>query len=133
MNDGLDAPEVDGTGSCVDIDECAATDDPCGTLNKAAFEAQGDENSTATPRFCRNKPGSFECADCSPAWVPLDPSEERAASCTGPHPADCKECAAGWEASETGGCKDVDECAAGHQCDDGHYCQNTDGSVSCLK
>lgn len=125
--------ETDGPGGCIDIDECAAIDDPCAALNKAAFEAKEDKNSTDNPRFCLNKPGSFECADCSPACVPLDPAGEGAASCTGPHPADCRECADGWEVSEKGGCKDVDECAAGHKCDAEHYCQNTDGSVSCLK
>jgi hypothetical protein len=146
----------DGSGTCIDIDECAEGIDTC--------------NGTAT---CANYDGDYAC-DCPPPFVPNGTQGCRCpagyeddglgscqeidecalgtdgcnglATCTnyaGGYTCECPppfvpdssrgcRCPTGFEDDGLGGCVDLDECALGtDNCSTHADCTNTDGGFTC--
>ncbi|EGD76457.1 hypothetical protein PTSG_07576 [Salpingoeca rosetta] len=112
-----------GNGKCKCTDnftgptcsECA----PGFYMNECAADPNSCSDDVNT--FCKNTPGSFECAPCDAAC--LD-------GCSGDGPQHCHACRDGYEPAPDGGCRDVDECLD-YPCTEGQGCVNTAGSYRC--
>merc|ERR1711981_866435 len=113
-----DAPE--GSGGCIDKDECGA-------------DGGADCDANAT---CDNIPGSFTCS-CDDGWTGdgntcvnddecNEPNQEQCRNTFGGYECDCN---SGYKKGDDGKCNDVDECATnGDNCDDLAKCENIGGS-----
>ncbi len=122
----------DGSGVCVDDDECTLGTDDCDPLVT-----------------CTNMPGSFTCGACPDGYVDtngdgtectdidecLDGTDDcdELVSCTNtPGGFMCGDCPDGYTDDGNGMCVDDDECELGtDNCDENATCSNIDGTFEC--
>jgi hypothetical protein len=149
--------EDDGSGTCVDVDECTAGTGTCKT-GATCENTDGGYACTCPAGFKPDGSGGCVCStgfrdDGAGGCVAIDACADGSARCgspasctaTGPgsYTCDCAEplvsdgfygcaCPYGYESDGAGGCVDVDECASGlAACNGDATCRNVDGRYYC--
>ncbi|CAI8056580.1 Cysteine-rich with EGF-like domain protein 2-B [Geodia barretti] len=115
----------DEGAECKDVNECE---------EREREMEEEEEGGNSTPlceegKYCFNTQGSYRCNDC-------DRSCQK--GCSGPGPAKCEACGAGYYTSKFNICKDINECEGGEgwegepvTCEGATFCENTPGSYQC--